>query len=378
MIKKALCCVMLLCVIFSGGCWNYRGLNEMSIVSGFSIDTDGESGELKVSFQVVDLVGNIQVEGINGKLLESSGKTAFDAARNAKRNIIGKLYFGHTQLVVISQDIARNVDLKDTIDWMLHDSELRETLKIAVSGGETAKEILNYETILSPIVAFDVSKYIEEDNKITASIPYRQLYEVYNTLEGEGIDLTLPALCNMDNNGEPSAKLCGTAVFKGQRLAGFLDADETKYLLFTTDEIEGGLITFPAEGKGKDDTTLEISKNKTKRSFSYKDGKLVIEVAPETDVFLTECKVHFDALDKKMISMLEQNAAKTLAERMAQHIGKIQSEFGADIFGFGNMIYKKDHALWQKLSADWDTLFPELEVVVNAKVNIINTASIKE
>lgn len=378
MIKKALCCVMLMCVIFSGGCWNYRGLNEMTIVSGFAIDPDGESGEMKVSFQIVDLVGNIETEGINGKLLESNGKTLFDAARNAKRNIIGKLYFGHTQLVVISQDIARNEDLNDTIDWMLHDSEIRETLKIAVSGGETAKEILNFETIVSPIVAFDVSKYIEEDNKITASIPYKQLYEVYNTLEGEGIDLTLPALCNVDNNGEPSAKLCGTAVFKGQRLAGFLDADETKYMLFTTDEIEGGLITFPAEGEGKDDTTLEIFKNVTKRSFSYKDGKLIIEVAPETNVYLTECKIQVDALDKQQISMLEQNAAKTLAERMAQHIGKVQSEFGADIFGFGNMIYKKDHVLWHKLSADWDTLFPELEVVVNAKVNIINTASIKE
>jgi spore germination protein KC len=378
MIKKALCCIMLLCVILSGGCWNYRGLNEMSIVSGFAIDKDDESGDMKVSFQIVDLVGNIQVEGINGKLIESTGKTLFDAGRNAKRNIIGKLYFGHTQLVVISQDIARNEDLKDTIDWMLHDAEMRETLKIAISAGDTAKEILNFETIVGPIVAFDVSKYIEEDQKITASVTYKQLYEVYNTLESEGIDLTLPAICNVENNGEPSAKLCGTAVFKGQRLAGFLNPDETKYLLFTTDELEGGLLTFPADGEGEDDTTLEIYKNKTKRSFSYKEGKLVIKLEPETDVYLAECKVHLDALDKKQISSLEQNAAKALAERMAMVIGKVQSEYGADIFGFGNMIYKKDIALWSKLSSDWDTLFPELEVVINAKVNIVNTASIKE
>jgi spore germination protein KC len=201
---------------------------------------------------------------------------------------------------------------------------------------------------------------------------------VYNTLEGEGIDLTLPAVSNVDNNGEYIAKLSGTTVFKGQRLAGFLTSDESKYLLFTVDDIEGGLLTFPADGEGEDDTTLEIYKNKTKRSFSYKDGKLAIKLEPETDVFLAECKVDLDALDKQQISMLEKNGAKALAERMAQLIRKVQTEYGADIFGFGNLINKKDPALWKKLSPDWDTLFTQLEVVINAKVNIINTASVKE
>lgn len=378
MIKQALCCLMLLCVIFSGGCWNYRGLNEMTIVSGFAIDKNGESGELKVSFQIVDLAGNVEVEGINGKLLESSGKTLFDAGRNAKRNIIGKLYFGHTQLVVISEDIARNEDLKDTIDWMLHDAELRETLSLVISKGETAKEILNHETLVGSIVAFDISNYIQDDNKTTASTSYKQLYEVFNTIEGEGVELTLPAVSNVDNNGEYIAKIDGTAVFKGERLVGYLGPDESKYMLFATGKIEGGLLTIPASGEGKDNVTLEIYENKTKRSFSYREGKPVIKIDTETDVYLAESHIHLDALDKQQISDLEQNAAKTLAERMAQVIGKVQSEFGADIFGFGNMIYKKDHKLWHKLSPDWDMLFPQLEVVINAKINIINTASVKE
>lgn len=378
MIKKTLCCFILLLVILSGGCWSYRGLNEMSIVSGFAIDKDGESGEVKVSFQIVDLVGNIDVEGINGKLLESSGKTLFDACRNAKKSIIGRLYFGHTQIVVISEDIARSEDLKNTIDWMLHDAEMRETLTLVISKGVTAKEILSYETLVGPVVAYDVNKYIEEDNKITASTSYKQLYEVYNTLEDEGVDLTLTAIKNVDNNGQYIAELCGTAVFKGERLAGYLSPDESKYLLFATDKVKGGLLTFPASGEGKDDVTLEIYENKTKRTFSYREGKPVIEIETETDVFLAECNTHLDLLDEQQISTLEQNAAKTLAERTAQLISKVQSEFGADIFGFGSMIHKKDYVLWRKLSSEWDTLFPDLEVVVHAKINIINTSSSKK
>ncbi len=378
MIKKSLWLMMILAVLLCGGCWNYRGLNEMSIVSGLAFDLDGTSGQYKVSFQIVDLTGNVKIEGINAKMLESEGKTLFDACRNAKKAILGKLYFGHTQLVVISDKLARHQDLRDLIDWMLHDAEIRETLKIVISTEETAQEILDNETLVGPIIAFDVSEYIEDDNEVTSSTSYKQLYEVYDTLEADGIDLTVPALCNIESGGRTIPKLSGTAVFKGQRLAGYLSSDESKYFLFAVDKVKGGVLTVPANGEGRDNVTLEISDNRTSRSFTYKDGKLVMKLEPETDVFLAECEGPLDAMDKQQIKELEKNAAKTLAQRMVQTIQTVQSKYGADIFGFGNFIHKSDMSLWKSLSKDWDTIYKTLEVQVNAKVNIISSSCVKE
>ena len=378
MIKKFVLCILLSLVLLCGGCWNYRSLSEMSIVSGFAFDIDKETGLFKVSFQIVDLTGNVKVEGINAKMLESEGVTIFDACRNAKRTIIGKLYFGHTQLVVISDELARAYDLSELIDWMLHDSETRETLKIVISTEQTAEEILNHETLVGPIAAFEVSKYIEEDNKITSSTTYKQLYEVYNELNSEGIDLTLPAVRNRTNNNEYIAQLCGIAVYKGERLAGYLNPDESKYFLFAVNKAEGGLLTFPATGEGKDNVSLEISKNSTKCSYTYQDGKLVIKLQPEVDAYLAESEALINAMDKQQIKELEKNAAKTLAQRMVQLIQGVQSKFDSDIFGFGRMIHKSDKVLWQKLSKDWDSIFKTLEVQVDAKVNIVNSACIKE
>jgi spore germination protein KC len=378
MIKKSLLFLIMLLVVFCGGCWNYRGLNEMSIVSGFAFDLDKETGLYKVTFQIVDLIGNVEVEGINAKILESEGKTLFDACRNAKKSIVGKLYFGHTQLVVISEELAREKDLRNLIDWMLHDSEIRETLNLVVSTEKTAADIVKYETLVGPISAYDVGKVIEDDNDVTSSTSNKQLYEIYNDLESEGIELTLPAIRNFYNNSEYTAELNGTAVFKGERLVGYLTPDESKYFLFAVDNVKGGLLTFPAFGEGQDNVTLEISDNKTSRSFSYKDGKLVITLEPETDVFLAECAVQVDAMDKQQIEELENNASKALADRMVQTIQNVQSKFGSDIFGFGSFIHQRDNALWKKLSKDWNTIFPTLEVQVKAKVTIINTACIKE
>ncbi len=378
MIKKSLCLFFIMAILICSGCWSYRGLDNLSIVSGFSIDIDKETGLYKVSFQIVDLSGNVNVEGINAKILESEGKTLFDACRNAKTAIMGKLYFGHTQLVVISDELARERDLRDLIDWMLHDAETRETLKVVISTEKTAEDILQNETLVGPIAAFDISKCIQDDNDVTLSTSYKQLYEIYNTLETKGIDLTLPAICTTETSGRRIPKLCGTAVYKGERLAGYLTAAETKYFLFVVNQVKGGLLTFPAGGEGRDNITLEIYENKTGRSFTYKDGKLVITLTPKTDVFLAESEISVDVIDKQTIKELEKKAALALAQQMVQTIQTVQSKFGADIFGFGSLVYKSDYALWQKISKDWDTIFKTLEVQVNAKVNIITSSLIKE
>lgn len=378
MIKKSVLILIILTVLLCGGCWNYRSLSEMSIVSGFAFDWDKKTELYKVSFQIVDLVGNVNVEGINAKILEWEGKTVFDACRNAKRAIMGKLYFGHTQLVIISDELAREKDIRDLIDWMLHDSEMRETLLIVVSTEQTAVDVLQYETLVGPISAFDVSKDITEDNKITLSTTDKRLYEIYNMLESEGIDLALPALGNVETNGKTVPVLSGTAVYKGQRLVGYLSPDESKYFLFAVDQVKGGLLTFPASGDGRDDVTLEISKNKTKRSLTFKDGKPVIKLAAETDVYLAECEGPVNAMDKEQVKELERAASRTLAQRIVQNVQTVQSRYGADIFGFGNFIYKTDNALWKKLRNDWDSIFKTLEVQVEAKVNIVNSACVKE
>ncbi len=378
MIKKALICALIIVLPLFGGCWNYRGLDKLSIVSGFAIDKDNKTGLYELSFQIVDLSGNVNIEGIRAKILNSEGKTLFDACRNAKEAVVGKLYFGQMQLVVISEDIAREEDLRDVIDLMLHDSEMRETLKIVISTEKSAAEILKYETLVGAVTAFDINKYIQEDNRITASTSYKQLYEVYNELETDGIELTLPAICNVDNNGEYIAKLCGTAVYKGERLVGYLDPDESKYFLFTVNKVEGGLLTFPADGKDEDNVTLEIAQTNTGRSYSYENGKLVIKLDVDADMFLMECDNSVNMLDKKQVEELEATAAKTLAQRMVNTIQVVQSKYGSDIFGFGSLIYKANNSLWKKLRDDWDTTFKSLDVQIDAKINIVNSALVKE
>jgi len=57
-------------------------------------------------------------------------------------------------------------------------------------------------------------------------------------------------------------------------------------------------------------------------------------------------------------------------------VKKAQEEYNADIFGFGNQIYKKHPGLWKKIGKDWDRIFPLVEVNYDVKVTLRRTGII--
>lgn len=374
--KIALVLSIMLIGIFAGGCWNYRSLSDMTIVTALAIDL-GKEGGYDLTFETIDMSGPVKQEGIKSLLIESHGATLFDAARNAKRRNISRLYFGHMQAVIISEDVARSCDIGSLIDWFLRDAELRETIYIIISAGN-AREFISAKPYGTSLIGAELHQTMDEDKKTTLSVSYEELYSIYNTINGEGESLTLPAFHVTDNGGEVTIESYGAAVFKEQRMVGMLSPDETKYYMYIQDEAEGGLLTFPASGEGPDDTSLEVSKNSTDRSFSYENGKLKIRIETNTDVFLAEYKQPAGEMNKEKIQALESAAASFVARRIGNVIKKVQAEYASDIFGFGSMIYRQDPALWEQLKANWNDTFASLEVDIECTINIVNTASMKE
>jgi spore germination protein KC len=376
--RAALAALIIITAVLMGGCWNYRGLDEMAIASGLAIDRDAASGLYHLSFEYVDLTGPVKEQGIKAGLVEGYGPTLFDAVRNVKKRIVNKIWLGHMELVVLSSDVVRSTDISSLIDFFLRDAECRETMCMAVSQEPTAMDLLSIEGIGQPMVAFEIHKIIEEDNKVTLSTDFKQIYEVYNILNSEGIELTLPAFHNTLNDGESVSEANGIAVFKGERLAGYLEPEESKYFLFVTDKVEGGVITCSSRAEGPEDTTLEISENHTKTSFQYRDGQLTMKVETQTKAYLNELDEPADALDPSQIQLLETSGARKVMQGIANVIERVRGDFGSDIFGFGNTIYKQDYKLWQQLKDNWDEVFAAMTIDINCKVHIVNSASIKK
>lgn len=361
-----------------GGCWDYRGLNELTLVAGMSIDIDEDTGLLQLNFEVIDLTIPIEQEAMKTFLLQSEGENIFDAIRDAKRKISNKLYFGETNLVIISKEVVETHGVFSVVEWFLRDNETRENMYIAMAQTEKAKDILNLKLRENSIVSYDLSEIIKEDSKDTASTMKSEIYEVYNTLKQEGISLVLPALAGQKKNDDrivPAVN--GVIVFRDGKIVGELTPEETKFFLYATNHVEGGLLSFSSSGSGKKDVVLEIEKNKTKRSFECNDGAITVRIETETEAYVGEVMREADLLEQETYKAFKAAAEEELKTEIEKVVKKVQKEYKTDIFGFGRMIRKKDLGLWKEIGKDWDEIFPEAEIEVSCKISLLNTAHIK-
>ena len=88
-------------MLLNTGCWNYIGLNNMTVVAGIAIDKSGENYLL--SFEIYDLQNTAQGEPIKSKIVQCKGKTIFEAVRNAKKRTSNKLYFSEAKIKLLKK-----------------------------------------------------------------------------------------------------------------------------------------------------------------------------------------------------------------------------------------------------------------------------------
>lgn len=375
MVKKSACILLtLLCLLHLTGCWNYRGLNEMTVVAGMAIDRDPKSGKYLLTFEFVDISTPVKEKGASGELIQSEGETLFDAVRDVKRRLSNKLYFGHNQIVILSKEIASSEDVVSLLDWLLRDGECRETLFVAISQGETAREVFDVDGADQKLVSHKLQMVIREDKRVTGSTLPVELYELYEDSKSPGRELALPAVHRAENGEELVTEINGLAVFKKEKLVGFLSPEDAKYYLFAINRFENGVLPFHDPESGEARGTLEVGKSKTQYDIEVEGGEVKLIVKPKLTVFMGELMETDVKLDVAKLDEITRAAEKELEEKISGVIHKIQTEFQSDILNFGNLIYKRNYALWTELEDTWDEKFPTLKVEVRVDINVSNSA----
>jgi spore germination protein KC len=244
MIKKSVCLLVSLLAIFSlSGCWSYHGLNQITIIAGVGIDIDPSNNDYLVTCEVIDTASSGKESGIKSKIVDSSGKTIFDAVRNAKKKLNNKLYWGNAQILIIGNQLAQAGKLGTVIDWFLSDAECRENVGVIVSQEKSAKDILTSKGLDNPVISYEIKKIVDNDQTTTGTIESIPLYHVFNDLREPGMSVVLPAFHVVKNEDNPVVEANGEAVFKGEKLLGYLSAAESKDYLFAIGAINGGILT---------------------------------------------------------------------------------------------------------------------------------------
>ncbi len=372
---KAICLSMLvLSMLFLTGCWNYREVDTLGIVAGVAIDKGEQGLKYHVTFEVLDLSGGSKSPA-KPKLIETEGDTVFDAVRNAIKSSEKKLFFSDCKVVILSSDLAAE-GIQPVLDWFARDTEPRLTLNLMVSNEKTAEAILDKENSGEDIASFKIADMIDHDISFLAKSPKVELYQAYNKLEGKGVSLVLPSIKIDKKKTGSFLDLSGTSVFKKDKLIGFLDNDDSKFFLFATGKVKGGLFLTKVDSADTN-ISLEISGSETKITPVMSNGQLSMKIDIKVKAAMGEDNTGGGKLTKDAIEVIQKSAEKQLTEGVSGIIQRVQKQYDSDIFGFGTLVYQTDPVFWQKVEPEWDKIFASLKCDVTAKVEIENTATAK-
>jgi spore germination protein KC len=369
--------VLAVCLVLCG-CGDYRSLNALIFVSGIAVDKNPETGDYIVNFEIMNLQENIKQQGLSSTVVESSGRTIPEAVRNVNKRVTSKLYFGHATVLIISEQLALDGEIGQILDWLLRESELRETTSIAVSVGQPAYDLLKLKGLDQKVVSNEIHRIIKEDHK-TAALTYDvAAYEAYNLLKAEGASLVLPIFHEVYNNGEMVVESNGLAVFKNSVMIGTLSPLESKMFLFLINEIHGGVLISELPDQNGMYFSLSVSKSDTKISYERReDGQFNFLIKIKLLTVLSQTNKPEDMLKEDVISKYEQCAETQLKESIEAAVQRVQREYESDVFLLGDYIQDTNTRIWREVRDNWTEFFRNANVVVEPDISITNTEYIK-
>lgn len=371
-------------------CWSKKELTDLSFVSAMGIDKT-KDGRYELTFQIIN-PGNVAgLQGGGGTqsppvtIYSASGDNLVEASRRASARISRRLYYAHTNLVVIGEKLAREEGINILIDSIDRDPEFRITTSLVIANQSSAADLVKALTPVDKIPANKIMKTLEFTQRKWGENLKVSFQEVMRSLEsprGEALVSGFRLVGNpqqaekLDNlqQSAPEATLraSGIAVFKNGKLIDWLYNSPARGSVWILHKIQGTDINVDWKEK-KEALAYQTVRQKTDVSVKMIKGKPYASVHTRVEGDLGEVEVPVDTRQPAVIKKMEKAAGKEIKKELQTAIKQAQTD-KVDIFGFGEALERTRPNQWEKLKSEWDDVyFPKLDVDVTVEAYIRRT-----
>lgn len=376
--KKAFVIVITLFILLlSSGCYNYKEINEMAIVSSIGIDKDDKNDKYIVSAQIMNSKESEDSEDSQIIVYTKEGDTIHEALRNVTLESPRKLYGNHLSKIVLSEEVAKE-GIDNVLDTFNRLSEVRNEFIITVVKDNKASDVLKVLTSTETIPA----EYVKLSLKIadeTSGLTYTtKLDEFISLYLKKGIDPVVPVLkidkkskkgTTIDNitTTDPMSKIVieNLAVTNKGKLETYLKSEEVIGYNFLRNQIQQMIIPVKCDDKNNY-ASIAVLKNKTKNNTSKKDNKYIINFDINSEAIITEYNCESNLKNEKVIEKLEKDTEKKINRYIKKSLDK-QKETKGKFLGLERLIYL-DYPKYKN---------EDYSVKYNVKVNLVRKGEIR-
>lgn len=382
---------LVMCICLMSGCWDRRELNDLAVASALGIDKS-KNGYL-LTAQVINPSEVAPLASSGRKttvtILRASGETIFEALRKLTRQSSRKLYLSHLRVIVFSERVAKE-GLRKPLDFLSRDHEMRTDLYILIARGTRAENILKTLDPQENIPTNAMFLSLETSEKSFAATVVKEIEDLITDIVSNGKD---PAITGIKMTGrqeqgmsmEENLKkvdapvrlnLNGTAVFRDDKLVGWLNDSETKGYNYATGRVENtvGNIACPNH---QGNMAIEVLRTDAKIKGKVKNGRPTVDIYIEAEANIGEIECDIDLMSQSTFTKLERMLDKQNKKLIGMAVEKAK-EFRSDIFGFGDAIHRSDPKGWAQVKHRWHDRFPDTKVNVHVNFKLQRTGTITE
>jgi len=294
---------------------------------------------------------------------------------NMNREIVSRnsmeLYFEHLQVIVISEEVARD-GIEDIIDFFVRDPEMRRRVKVFITPDQ-AKSILDVSPRIEDYSSIYLAKLPMNADKNSRMVEKTDLGEIINRMHA-GYDFLLPAVIATKDE----IKTNGAAVFANRKMVGWINGIEVEAIKLMVGTYKGGVI--PIHAPDDEDGIISIEVTKAKSHITPIITEDVLEFRIEINVegnYAEDINMHTHAeIDSKYLDRLEDDFARMIEEICMKTAKKIQ-EYGGDVMLLKRILETKKPEYWEEVSNNWEGIYPNVKIEVVANVDILLQGIVK-
>ncbi|MCC5910017.1 MAG: Ger(x)C family spore germination protein, partial [Clostridiaceae bacterium] len=345
----------ILMIVVLTGCWDYTEVEDRGYVLGLSIDKAfpiprglddldeylGEreleimplqEGDPKYAYTVqIPIIPEavVKPEGAGGGggaeerawNLTIVGNNFFEVNRQLSTRLDFPPFYEHLKVIVISEEVARE-GIMEPLDMFLRDHEMRRRTRLFITPHE-AKKALD----VSPRIEDYASIYLEKlpfNADKTSRIAHKtDLGEVSKSIHG-GVDFVLPRIIAI----EDEVKNAGVAIFKNNKMVGWLGEIDTIYAKWVRDAVLGGIIAVEGpEGIGQLVVEVTQAKTQVRPKVSNDDITMKIDIEAKFNFVEELLPKEINAFDREFIKDVERKVKEKLEREIKDTVEYVQEEY---------------------------------------------------
>lgn len=381
--KKLIILILLLFGVC--GCWNYKELDDYSIITGIAIDKDEDNYEVSVLISNASKSSGESPDSSQSQSIVYSGKgnSIFKALKDISLISPKELYLDHFSVLIISEEIAKE-GVYNVVDFFLRYPNSRKDFYVAIAKDSKAKDTLKIVTPLTDFPSQSIADNLESSSKLQGAINNLNYNELVYDLIAPGKEVSMSSIKIIGNEKKGSSKentessepktylkLSNLAIFKGDKFIKWTTEKESFGINIINNKIsemymkleinDGYVVVSPVNFSS--DVEIKLKDDKPEFIININGNAKVMEVSGNIDLE-----------DDSVIEEIRKKTNKEIKSYVKKAL-KLASDNKTDIFGFGLKLYKNYPDYFEKVKNDWDEELKNLKVTTKSNLIIKSISS---